>query len=145
MSIQIESRRFLDDVVREGVARVVDLLLPGTFALPSGREVGAHAELLDRVLAANPLLFPTIRAVGVCAAAKDACTFEDVQGWAGDRLEDVIFALNAAYYMSPRVHAALGYPGQTRRPISQATPEELHSEELLAPVRQRGSIYIPTP
>ncbi|GAB7007851.1 hypothetical protein JCM18899A_53280 [Nocardioides sp. AN3] len=144
MSNETEQVQLLEGA-REGIAHVADVLLPGTQNLPSGRDVGVHLEWLDRVLSADPRLFDVVVTVGLRAAVGDTCTLADVEESAGDRLEDLVFALNSAYYMSPQVHAALGYPGQRRRPISQATAEELCSEELLAPVRDRGPTYVPTP
>lgn len=145
MTMQIESRAFLDGDVREGLGRVLDVLLPGTGRLPSGREVGAHLELLDRVLAADPRPFHAFRTLGLEASAAEQCTLQDIESWAGEHLESIVFGLNAAYYMAPSVLEALRYPGQARRPVAQATPEELCSDELIAPVRERGPVYVPTP
>jgi hypothetical protein len=124
---------------------VVDVLLPGTERCPSGREVGAHLEWLDVVLAADPARAVEVRHLGEVAAAHESCTIADLERWAGRDLDSVAFALQAAYYMAPPVRAALGYPGQTRRPVSDATPEERWSDALIAPVRDRGPIYVPTP
>jgi hypothetical protein len=145
MRTQIERRESLDQQTREGLARVLDVLLPGTSRMPRGRDVGAHLEWLDRVLEADPRRFEALRELGARAAESVECTLQDIEEWAGDELEDVVFAFNAAYYMSPPVLKALGYPGQTRRPVAQATPAELCSDELIAPVRQRGTLYVPTP
>jgi hypothetical protein len=135
----------LDGHVRSGLAKVADAILPGTGKLPSGRSVGVHEVWLDRVLVADPRLVDPVKAVGAAAAAIDSCTIEEIEGWADLDIESVVFALTSAYYIVPAVLDELGYPGQVRRPISQATPEESYSEELLAPVRERGPIYVPTP
>ena len=128
--------------VREGLGRLVDLLLPGTDRLPAGRAVGAHSDLLDRVLNADPTLAPVVVELGRRAAETPSFGISDVQSWSEDGAEALAFSLTAAYYMSPDVLRALGYPGQQRRPIAQATADEVCSEELLAPVRDRGAIYI---
>ncbi len=127
------------------LAKVLDILLPGGEKLPSARSVGVQGSLLDRVLKADPRLVDAVRSVGDAAASSDACTLAELESWAGTDVESVVFALTSAYYISPQVLEALGYPGQARRPVSQATPEETYSEELLAPVRERGAIYVPTP
>lgn len=145
MKVQIQSKPGIDPRTREGLARILDLLLPGTRTLPSGREIGAHEEFLDRVLDASPRLAAPVRRIGDVAAEHESCNLADLQQWAGDELESVVFALQAAYYMAPRVMQAHHYPGQTRRPIAQATPDEVCSENLLAPVVRRGPIYVPTP
>ncbi|MEU2286814.1 hypothetical protein ABZ614_33625 [Streptomyces sp. NPDC013178] len=148
MTMQIQQTRTkipLDDRARGGIAAILDVVLPGTETLPSGRSVGAHLDLLDKTLDADPRLQPVVREVGELAAASDTCTFDDIRQWAGEDLERLVFALNAAYYMSSEVRSALGYPGQGRRPIALATPDEICSDDLIAPVLARGAIYVPTP
>jgi hypothetical protein len=143
----VEDRRPmpLESNVREGLATILDTLIPGTDSLPSGRAVEAHQELIDRVLEADPRLEPVVRQAGEHARAAGACTLTEIAEWSGGNLESLVFALNAAYYMSKRVRSALGYPGQARRPISLATREEVCSDELIAPVLARGAAYVPTP
>jgi hypothetical protein len=145
MTQSTDKTEYLDESTRGGLERVLDVILPGTETLPSGRDASVHQEWLDRVLAAEPRLFDALRRVGDAAAAGSSCTLSDIQSWAGDDLESVIFAVQAAYYMSPVAKKAHRYPGQVRRPIAQATPEESWSEELMAPVINRGPIYVPTP
>lgn len=135
----------LDEAVRTGLATIFDLLLPGTEKLPSGRSIGAHLEWLDRVLEADPRLVAVVIQAGEAASQSDSCSLDEVAVWVGADLDALIFTLHAAYYMAPEVRAVLGYPGQTRRPISLAKPDEVVSDELLAPVKQRGSVYVPTP
>ncbi len=135
----------IDQRTREGLGRILDVLIPGTATLPSGREVGAHQEWLDRALEAEPRLLDAVQRVGSAAAAEESLTLAGFETMGGDDADQVVFVLQAAFYMSPAAMKALRYPGQVRRPISEATPEEVWSEELLAPVVARGSIYVPTP
>ena len=143
--MQIQPNVTLSETTRSGLAQVLDVLLPGTDTLPSGSAVAAQGELLDRVLRADPRLEPVIRRVGDLAAGAQSCTFADIQAWAAAETEQLVFALHSAYYMSTDVRRALGYPGQQRRPIALATPEEQCSDELIAPVVDRGAVYVPTP
>lgn len=145
MTMQIEHKDFLDPRAREGVALILDLLLPGTDTQPSGQDAGAHEEWIDRALQAEPRLEESLRRVADLAADHGACTYSDLERWAGEDLESVVSVLQASYYMSPVVKQALHYPGQARRPISSATTDETWSEDLVAPVRDRGAIYVPTP
>jgi hypothetical protein len=145
VTAEVEPQARIGNRAREGIARVLDLLLPGTETLPSGREVGAHDELLDRVLVASPRLLEPVRRLGDIAAEHESFSLDDAQRWAGEQLELAVFALQAAYYMAPVVMQAHNYPGQVRRPIAQATPEEVWSEDLINPVIRRGPIYLPTP
>jgi hypothetical protein len=147
-SNQLRRRIWIDQTGRDGLARILDVVLPGTDTLPSGRTIGAHEALLDLVIDADPRLEAPLTAAGVVAAqapAADADTLTDIDAWAGEHVEEVVFALNAAYYMSAQVRELIGYPGQKRRPIASATPEEVCSDELVAPVLERGPIFVPTP
>ena len=135
----------VDDAARQGLAKITELILPGTSSLPSGVSVGAHLDLLDRALTADPRLAPAVVSFGRRAEVAPELTLGDLQEWSECDAETVVFAITAAYYMSPAVKAALGYPGPARRPISEATAEEKQTDELLAPVIARGSIYVPTP
>jgi hypothetical protein len=133
----------LSDSTRAGLARILEVILPGTRLQPPGVEVGAHLDLLDRVLRADPRLAGPVVAFGDRAAAAEPVTLADLVAWSETEFEQVIFALNAAYYMSPAVRGAIGYPGQERRPIALATPDQICSDELIEPVIARGSIYVP--
>jgi hypothetical protein len=130
---------------REGLARIADVILPGTSDLPAGREVGVHLDLLDRVLQADPRLTVAVVAFAARASEADQLSVDRLKSWGDEEFELVAFALTSAYYMSSDVRAMLGYPGQGRRPIALATPDELCSDELIAPVTERGDIYVPTP
>ncbi|MEU0190963.1 hypothetical protein ABZ250_13990 [Streptomyces afghaniensis] len=143
--MQIHRKITIEDTIRNGLALIIDVLLPGTETLPSGRAIGAHLEPLDQVLQADPQLEPLVIRVGELAAASETCSFGDIERWAGEDLEQVVFALHSAYYMSRDVRSALEYPGQARRPIALATPEEVCSDDLVAPVLARGAVYVPTP
>jgi hypothetical protein len=145
MTMQTRGKIPIEDKTREALATILDTLLPGTETLPSGRAVGAHLDLLDRVLEADPRLQAAVTKAAELAVGSQTCTIADLERWSGDHLEQVIFSLNSAYYMSSEVRAALGYPGQGRRPVALATPDEMCSDELVAPVLARGDIYVPAP
>ncbi len=145
MTTQARGEGLIDERTRQGLGRILDVLMPGTAALPSGREVGAHEEWLDRALEAEPRLLDPVVRVGNAAANAETLTLAAFEQIAGADSEQVVFVLQASYYMSPAAKVAHRYPGQVRRPISEATKDELWSEELLAPVVARGPIYVPTP
>lgn len=129
---------------RAGIARVIDVLLPGTDRLPPATQVAAQDELLDRVLTADPTLLPLVARAGRWAAELEV-DFAAVQEEFGEDTERLVFALHAAYYMSEEVRDRLGYPGQRRLPVSLATPDQMCSDELIEPVISRGPIYVPSP
>lgn len=136
----------MEPQARAGARHVIEALLPGADGMPSGLEVGIENELIDRVLAADPKLVPVVLRVCTRAGAESApAELEPFLAWCGDDAEQVAFAINAAYYMAPAVWEAIGYPGQGRQPIARATPEQVVSDGLIAPVVERGPIYVPTP
>lgn len=133
------------DGVREGLAVLADVILPGTDRLPAGREVGAHQDLLDEVLAADPALIGAVAEAGQRALAGGSLSLDDLDAWGAEVREPALFALTAAYYMSRHVHRALHYPGPVSNPIALAKPDEVCSDDLLEPVRRRGSVYVEAP
>lgn len=146
MNLTTEHAGDLGVDVRDGLGLLVDLLLPGTDTMPAGREVGADGELIDRVLDADPTLRDVVIGFGRRAAEAGEVTLADLESWSTTNdCERVVFALTAAYYLSPRAKRAIGYPGQERRPVAEAKPDEVVTDELLAPVRERGTIFVPTP
>jgi hypothetical protein len=145
MTLQISRITHLDAPTVEGICLTADLLLPGSGALPSWRAVEGHRDLIERVLDADPTLIEPVTRVARHACAEGRCRLEDLEEWAGSDVERVVFALNAAYYMAKSVRQIIGYPGQSRRPTASAGPDEVWTEELIAPVRARGPIYVATP
>lgn len=127
---------------REGLAHIFDVVVPGTDVSPSGRSVAAHEDLMDLVLSADPTLAGIVSTTAEHAATQGGCTLGDLKAWAGEDAERLLFAVHAAYYMSSTVRAALHYPGQKQVPISLATPDQLCSDELVAPVVERGPVYV---
>lgn len=142
--MQFEMSHFVDDV-REGLAVLVDLILPGTDRLPPGREVGAHRELLDQVLTADPGLTGPIFEAGQRVLETGCASLRELQEWETGVRETVVFALTSAYYMSRQVQRALHYPGPGPHPIAFAKPDQVCTDDLLAPVRKRGSVYVEAP
>lgn len=140
-----QGEAMLNDASRAGIAKVIDLLLPGTDVLPAATAVQAHGDLLDRVLAADPKLAPIVRACGERAAESAPQSLAEIEAWIGADAERLVFALHAAYYMSDEVRRRLNYPGQGRFPVAEATPDQMCTPELIAPVIERGPIYVPTP
>ena len=133
----------IDDVTRRGLEMWCDALLPGTATMPSGRGVGTHLDLIDAVLAADPDLVEAVVTLARSAAERGSVDLSDQVD--ETYCEKMIFAINAAYYMSAEVTKKLGYPGPTRRPINLASPDELGTPEMLAPVIARGEFYVATP
>lgn len=142
---QLEEFR-MNATTRKGVLLVAEALLPGTDSLPPASGVPDYLELLERAFRADPTLEPVIEtAAREALTATVPLTIELITERAGEDAERLTFALHAAYYMSKDVRDRLNYPGQGRYPVALATPDQLTSEELIAPVLDRGPIYVPTP
>ncbi len=132
----------LPDDVRARLVVVADLLVPAGDGMPAASEVDLVERWLPRVLAADPSLDPDVRAVAACGTwaelealhARDATTF-DRAAW----------AIVCAYTMHPRVRKRMGYPGQGPSPILPDESEWYLRDDILAPVRERGPIYVATP
>lgn len=62
----------IGETERRGVAVTVDVLISGTIRLPCGTAVGAHLDLLDRALEADPRLIPEVVEFGPRAATEDS-------------------------------------------------------------------------
>jgi hypothetical protein len=143
MTMTHENSAQFDESALTGLDRLLDLLLPGTSTLPAGVKVVDYLSLLGRVFDADPnLVAPVVAYAQRAGNATDGLTLEDIESWGADEVDTVVQALHSAYYMSTEVMRALHYPGQGRYPISAATPEEQVSDDLLAPVRDRGPVYV---
>jgi hypothetical protein len=131
------------DGERALLAGLADVMIPASPALPSASEAGVAGRGLDLVLAARPDLAEGLKRVLDGARGQDPAAViaglaaRDPAGF--DVLAEVV---PGAYFMDPRVRAAIGYGGQGPRPIDPA--EEIDAE-LLASVIARGPIYRPTP
>jgi hypothetical protein len=126
------------------LAELADVLIPAGEGFPSASDAGVTREGLDRVLAFRPDLADGLKRVIAAARACPAAQF--VAQLAAD--DPAGFALLAefvpgAYFLNPRVREALGYTGQTARPIDPR-PDHL-DDGLLQSVIDRGPIHRPTP
>jgi choline dehydrogenase-like flavoprotein len=94
---------------------LADALLPAVDSRPSASEVGVGGHLGRAALAARPDLGAPLRRIlampGEPALVLAQLAVEDPQ--ARSTLELVVAG---AYYMSPQVHEAIGYPGQQAHP-----------------------------
>jgi hypothetical protein len=132
----------LDAATRERLVAVADLLVPAADGMPSASEVDVVGRWLDRVLDADPSLIEPVAALADCAtwdalearAEIDPATFELGA-----------FAIVAAYYLHPGVRRRMGYTGQGPSPILEGEADWYLRDDILAPVRARGPVFVPTP
>ena len=101
---------------QDRLAELAEVLIPADETHPGPRAVGVGDRFGAAALAARPDLGPALRRAlavpGDPAVAAEKVAAEDAE--ARQALE-VIAA--GAYYMSPEVWAAIGYPGQTAHPV----------------------------
>ncbi|MGV9866678.1 hypothetical protein [Rhodococcus koreensis] len=127
---------------RRGIDLLADLWFPGTERSPRMTELPDYRRLVDRALDANHEMAQALSEIAGRAADDESLT---VESWPAATVEEAFMVLLSAYYMSSDVRSALGYPGQDRRPVGTATPDQQATDELLAPVIDRGPIYVATP
>lgn len=131
--------------VHDGTTKLAQLWFPGTADLPGFQELSTGAQLLDRARRANPALAESLSRIALRAAEADPLTYEVIDTWPTHLVEDALTMIESAYFMSPDVRQALGYPGQGRAPVALAGPDEVLTKELVAPVIERGPTYVQTP
>jgi len=136
----------LTDAQRRAFRSIADHLVPPAEGMPAASEVGVADAGVDRILALRPeVAEPLRRALDAVAgldveAAVQTLNESDPRGFGA-----VALAASSAYYMSPAVHAALGYPGQRSRPVTPEEEGDYLADDLLQVVIDRGPIYRPTP
>jgi hypothetical protein len=126
------------------LAQLADELIPAHQGHLSASAAGVAGEGLDQLLTSRPDLEPALEQVLRLARGRNAAeAMTDLR--ADHPAEFAILAeiVPSAYFMNPRVREAVGYSGQTARPIDPH-PDYL-DDGLLDSVISRGPIYRPTP
>jgi len=132
---------------RKRLARLAEVLIPGGFGLPSATEAHTHQKWIDRTLECRPDLYEAVASLSKIDG-DPSDILKQVSSEDPARFEEFTFAIAGAYLLNPKVRKQLGYPGTTPKKIP-AYPDEadhyLDGGELIAPVTERGPIYVPTP
>ena len=136
----------LTDTERARLAAIAAVLFPASATMPGADDTGATGKWLDRVLAADP---ERVAALRILAERTEADPWDAAEGLFRDgpgAFEDASDSLVIAYYMHPGVRKRIGYPGQKGKgPIAPDEAEHYLSDELIAPMRARAPLYVPTP
>jgi hypothetical protein len=136
----------ISDEDRKTFAAIADLLIPAYGKMPAATEVGVHGEMLDRVLGFRPDIVEAFqRGLEKCRgkSASDGANALSQDDQAA--FEAISLVASAGYYMSDRVRALIGYPGQENAPYDlHETPTYL-TNGMIERVARRGPIYKPTP
>lgn len=123
-------------------ARLVDVLLPAAHGMPAGNATGVAEGGLDAVLKLRPeIAGDLLRGIRLFAVHGDLAVLQaDAEAWYAVRL-----CAYGAYYTTPEVQAILRYSGQAAQPFDPDTTTEYLADGLLAPVINRGPIWIVPP
>jgi hypothetical protein len=127
---------------RQLLARLADVLIPAGDGHPSASDADVSGKCLDQILATCREMEAGLR--DIIAKAQGRVPDEAI-GYLRST-DAAAFGMlcefsAGAYFMNPLVHEAIGYVGQSPRPIDP-TPDYL---DLLEAVVKRGPIYRPTP
>ena len=142
----MSSSRQLTPELRQLFGEIADLLIPAYKNMPSATSVGVHQKLLDDVIGFRPDITEAFfRGLGAIKSGAISENINALYRADADAFGAISLAASGAYYMSPEVRAALGYPGQESLTYNpHATPDYL-VDHLLERVARRGPIYRPTP
>ena len=133
-----------DENERSVLAGLADILIPTGDGFPSASEAGAAGEWLDQVLAVRPELVEGLKEIPKLAQRRaPAEVVAELKANDPAAFGVLAEAISGAYFLNPKVRAALGYDGQTPRPIDPR--RDYQDDGLLKSVLDRGTIYRPTP
>jgi hypothetical protein len=133
-----------DQVERALLGRLADQLIPSGDGLPAASVAGVAGPWLDAVLAARPDMAAGLKTLLLKARDYEPAAFVNHL----QKNDPAAFGIlgevaAAAYFMNPDVQTAIGYSGQSPRPIDEH-PDYLDGGLLEAVIR-RGPIYRRTP
>ena len=133
-----------DSAERSLLAGLADILIPAGDGFSSASEAGAAGEWLDQVLAVRPELVEGLKKILKLAHLRaPAESVAELQANDPAAFGVLAEAISGAYFLNPKVRAALGYDGQTPRAIDPRP--DYQDDGLLQSVIDRGPIFKPTP
>jgi hypothetical protein len=145
-AVRPEKAQDLPDELRQRLAVLADLLLPGSGTMPAAGAVDLAGAGIRQVLASRPDLRAPLEAVVASSSEQDARDFlrclrsHDPGGWA-----TLTTCVTAGYYMRPPVRQALGYAGQEGRVVTADEFVSWVTDGLLDPVISRGPLVREAP
>ncbi len=114
--------------------------------MPSARSVGVHQELLDAVLRARPDLVNGVgEAIAFCRDREPTEAINSLYRDSRIAFDAFTLAATGAYYMTEKIRALIGYPGQESPPYNAHETPDYLTDGTLERVTRRGAIYRATP
>ena len=142
MSIELSHQSTLDDNARQTLIALADALIPVGERMPSASQAGVGGEWIDRALAARSDWFADFVALLQDARGKDPrMVLAELQVSAPDSFTMLTELVAGAYLMNTDVRKLICYSGQRAIPIQESPEDQQELEELIGPVKRRGSIY----
>jgi hypothetical protein len=133
-----------DSTERATLAGLADVLIPAGEGFPAASAAGVAGEGLDQLLAVRPDLMTALKKILLEAKGRSpADVVKQLQAKDPAAFGVLAEVVPGAYFMNAQVRAALGYSGQSPRPIDPR-PDYL-DDGLLQSVINRGPVYRPTP
>ncbi|MCX4816495.1 hypothetical protein OG601_38470 [Streptomyces sp. NBC_01239] len=121
-------------------------VIPAGASEPAADAVLADGHWLGRAFAAEPRLEALV--AHACDRLRDQDPLPALRSLASRHpaeFDALTTAVTGAYYMAPEVRAAIGYPGQIRRPAALTEAADDLEDDLIAPLLASGPRYRPTP
>jgi len=118
------------------LGQFADLLIPGSDEMPAASEVGVHRSGAERVLDVRPELAAEIRLI--LAHAESVRDLAELQRLAGPSLPALCELVAGAYFTTPAVLEAIGYPGRPARELGDLVAHQCELEMLTADLAQAG-------
>jgi hypothetical protein len=117
-------------------------MVPGGAGMPGWDSLGLNPTAVDHVLAVEPAwAVPLVRFLSLTARVDSLAGIEALAQADRDGFQALGVVIANAYFMDPRVRAAIGYPGQEARDSSVGLTEG--DLALVDEVLKRGPIYRP--
>lgn len=136
----------LDDTLRRTFLAIADVLIPEAEGMPAASQIGIGGDILDRMLALRPdLREGFLRGLRAAAGRSAVEAAEALNRDDPAALGAIGLVASAGYYMSSKVRALIGYPGQESRPADPDITPEYVANGMLQQVIDRGPIFKPTP
>ncbi len=114
-----------DSLQRATLAKLADVLIPGSGKMPAASSAGVAGELLNRCLSAAPSLEEPLLALLEAAERCEHSAFaRDLATRSPEDFAVLSTVVVGAYYLSEQVRDLIGYPGQVPSPLSIAGEPE---------------------